>query len=332
MKRVLFWMMVMLFCACGAIAAEEDSVRFSLSELPREGDRQIRLKLSDGFTGLQAGAFADNENLTDAVTEENGEMVLRLLRTLKAGETIRIAVEGEGTDQQKTIQETEITVGERFGSKLQSLRERVDRMWGTLNGSWMKTLKDGKILIPNSWKQLAFATWPDEAPDILVQEDGQQVTVFLRDEDASGWRVCLGNEIPVVYTECVFDPETGGYTAEGDFESVWLISDAGEERIGISMEYRKDENFLPPYPVLEWEKETETEVIGFSCYGWGNTRSFSGAMYVVNYMNTSVMAAEYAADGRLVNYTDLLTDCVYDADDRLISGTEPEGYQNPVIH
>jgi len=336
MKRVLILFLILgLLSGCCTASAEtaSEDVWFTVSVLPREGDRSITLRLVTDYTELQAGAFVNGENLTGTVSISEHSMTISLLRPLKEGETVIIAAEGKNGDQALTLKEREITVSPRFQPKLTALRQRVDQMWDIWSGSWLQTLARGSVYFPTIWKELPFVTWADEAPEIQVQEADNRVYVYLREALDAGWRICLGYDMPVVYTDCVWDEDSGAYVAGGEYDSVWLISDMENERIGISIRYRKEDGFLPSYPVLEWSVEdNETGMAGFGCYGWGTTRSFTGGMYIAVYQSSLAYSAEYDAEGALLNYTDLLTDCVYSNTDELISGTEPEGFVNPVIH
>ena len=43
------------------------------------------------------------------------------------------------------------------------------------------------------------------------------------------------------------------------------------------------------------------------------------------------ICAEYSPEGALLQCTDLMTECVYDPEGRLLYGDEPEGYTWPVV-
>ena len=135
----------------------------------------------------------------------------------------------------------------------------------------------------------------------------------------------------VTYQACEPNGSGDGWTGQGDFDAVYLISDMAEDRIGISIAYQRTDDFRPSCPVLEWNREEEENVLGFSCYGWGTTRSFHGGMYGIG-TDDRVFYAEYGPEGALIAWYDGITGCQYDVDDRLTDGEEPEGYIISVVH
>lgn len=195
-----------------------------------------------------------------------------------------------------------------------------------------KKAETGSVYLPAIWSEFPFAAWPDEATEIRVRETENRVEIRLADEEIKGWKVCLGRGIPVVYTECTYDAERKIWTAKdiGEFDAVYLISEMEAERIGVTVAYERVNGFRAGYPIVEWAMEDGNSRIGFNCYGWGTARSFEGAMFAIA-TNELAVYAEYGPDGALISYSNLLTECSYDAEDHLISGEEPEGYRNPVI-
>ena len=212
-----------------------------------------------------------------------------------------------------------------------ALRERVDGMWDIWAGSWSRTFLDGEIYLPQQWNDYPFVTWADEAPMPRVREENGKAEITFGETIGEDWRVCLGKDLPVVYSDCIFDPEDGCWRGEGDFETVYLISDMTDTRIGISVAYQRADDFRPSCPVLEWGREDEEEVLGFNCYGWGTTRSFQGGMYAIVSAQEAYYA-EYDHDGALTAWYDAVTGCKYDWLDHLIEGEEPEGYILKVVH
>ena len=204
-------------------------------------------------------------------------------------------------------------------------------MWEIWTGQWSRTFLDGEVFLPLLWKLIPFLTWADEAPTMRVQEKDGRVEVSFSEEITEAWHVCLGNGLPVVFSDCTPARERKTWTGEGDFDSVWLISDMTDQRIGISIAYQRTDEFRPSSPVLEWGREEDGEVLGFSCYGWGTTRSFQGGMYAIA-SDQMAFYAEYDAEGALKAWYDGLTGCQYNEYDELIEGEEPEGYVCPVVH
>ena len=155
--------------------------------------------------------------------------------------------------------------------------------------------------------------------------------IYLFDEDTTGWKIQTGEGLPVRYHDCTWDGNNGAYLCSNPFEAVYLIREAEETQMGITLTYERSGGFLPSYPVLEWEQETDKGPVGFSCYGWGSTRSFAGGMYNV-VVGDLMIYGEYDGGGNLVSWSDLLHDVTFSADGRLLSGEEPDGYASPVVH
>ena len=337
MKKMIFCILTMLlvlacFLPVYAEATGEPSyiIWWMPESLPTEGDTQISLILQTDATNLQAGVFAEDENLAASVTVGNRRLTISLTRALKEGETVLIVA--EGTDDESLPRQQGIySVYSPFSGHLAALRLQVDQMWESWTKIRKENLEQGIFIVPHIYREVSFLTWPDEAPEIRVTENGNHAAIYVEDQDLDGWRICLGQGIPVVYTDCVWDEGLKAYTAEGPFDSVYLISDMGEERIGITICYERENGFLADYPQIEWVKEEEGGPIGFACYGWGTPRRFDGGMYII--INPEhIIVAEYSGTGALASYTDQMTECTYTNEDMLLYGEEPEGYVNPVIH
>ena len=211
------------------------------------------------------------------------------------------------------------------------LRERVDAMWDIWAGTWSRTFLNGEVLLPYQWRTLPFVTWADEAPTMKIREENGQAEIIFREPVSEAWRVSLGKGLPVVYTDCRYDSQNGCWRGTGEFDAVYLISDMTERRIGISVAYQRTDDFRPSYPVLEWNREEEDEVLGFNCYGWGTTRSFQGGMYAIA-SDQMAFYAEYDNEGKLTTWYDAMTGCQYDMYDQLVDGEEPADYKSPVVH
>ena len=212
-----------------------------------------------------------------------------------------------------------------------ALRERVDAMWDTWAGVWSRTFLDGEVFLPWRWQQIPFVIWADEAPTLRVKEEENRVEITVSEKLGADWRICLGEGMPVVYRDCVYDGIRDCWTGEGTFDAVYLISDMASERIGISVTYQRTDDFRPSEPVVEWCREQEDNALTFSCIGWGTTRRFQGGMYAIG-TDEGVFYAEYDSEGALIAWYDGRTGCQYDAEDRLVDGTEPEGYESHVTH
>ena len=140
-----------------------------------------------------------------------------------------------------------------------ALRERVDAMWDIWAGEWSRTFLDGEVLLPYQWRTLPFVTWADEAPTLKVREENGQTEIVFSEMVGEAWRVSLGKGIPIEYTDCGYDAQSGCWRGTGEFDAVYLISDMEPTRIGISIAYQRTDDFRPSCPVLEWIREEEDE-------------------------------------------------------------------------
>ncbi len=322
--------MLMMISAVRLSRAEETGYGIlTLANLPTAGDREIRLEIREGFSAKEANVFSDGEAIAKGADLNGRVLTLSLTRKLKAGETLTVLA--EVTPEQAEPCRLEVTVASIFSSKLATLCTRADEAWGIWADQWYGLFAEGKVYLPVLWKEIPFALWPDEAPEIAVKEADGKTWIYLQNEDMTGWRICLGNGIPIEYTECAYDASADAWTGEGAYEAVCLIRDATENAPGITIEYRKENGFLPSCPVLEWQGEIDGKAVGMNCYGWGTGRSFDGGMYAIG-TEDSVFYAEYDMQGVMTEYQNALTECAYDRADQLITGEEPEGYVNPVFH
>lgn len=336
MKRVgkaasLVLIIMMIYCLLPVGGSVSESSRevgwWTLERVPREGEQQVVLRLNAEAGRVQAGVFSKKESLTASVALAESHLTILLVRPLKAGEEITVVVEGpDGLQEQ-----TSACVSSLFSSRLTNLRSRVDQMWESWEQIRREYLDKGLFPLPHLWNDIPFLTWADEAPELVVMEDGDHVRIYMNEEETDGWEISLGYGIPMSYTLCVWDESIGAYTSDGPFDSVCLTSAMDSSRLAITIQYDRENDFLPSYPVVEWGQETESDQIGLSVYGWGTTRSFQGGMYFL-VCSGYTLAAEYNAEGVLVNYSDLMTNCTYSSEDTIISGREPEGYINPVVH
>ena len=224
-----------------------------------------------------------------------------------------------------------VSLAESSGSsKLEQLNALVDEMWLVWNGSWKEANEKG-ILIPLQWSGLPFITWAGLAPDLEVAQDGSSTVIRISETLPEGWSIRTGKDIPIVYTDCLWNDAAGGWIPQAPFDLVCLSRDQTTDRIGISISYEAANQYLASSPVVEWISEEEGRIVGFNCYAWGTALSFDGGMYA--YVNDPwYIYAEYDSQGKLKSWMDAMTECFYDAEDHLISGEEPEGYVIPVIH
>ena len=227
---------------------------------------------------------------------------------------------------------TGVPAESREETKLARLDAEVNEMWEIWSGPWQEENPEGGILIPLDWTALPFVTRAGEAPPVDVLTEGETTVIRLAEELPEGWTVRTGTEeFPVDYTDCVWDEAAAGWIPQADFSQVCLIREPGAKRIGISIAYEKANGFLPSGPVLEWTSEDEDLPFAFACYSWGTVLSFQGGMYAYVRNNDSIYG-EYDILGKLSAWYDMNTGCSYDAEDRLTSGEEPEGYRIPVRH
>ncbi len=329
-KKTICWLAILVLITVlgGAFAETEENV-LSLAATPAAGDREILLILRDGSTTKEANVFSGEEAILEKADLNGQTITLFLTRELRAGEelTILMDIEAENAEPLRM----DIQVESLFKSKLATLCGRADEAWQIWAEQWAALFTEGKVYMPALWKEIPFALWADEAPEILVKESEEKVKVYLQNEDLTGWRVCLAAGIPTEYTECGYDEATDAWIGEGAYDAVCLIRDMNENAPGITIEYRKENGFLPSYPVMEWQGEKNGKIVAMNCYGWGTTRSFDGGMYAIG-SEDSVFYAEYDAEGAMMDYQDAITECAYNSRDQLISGEEPEGYVNPVFH
>ncbi len=316
------------FSACADTADPEGL--FSLVSPVTEKDLEIRLQLTASLSDLKANVFAGEEAIASSAQSEGDLLVISLLRPAVAGEALRILL--NGTDENGAAQQTEltVTVSPLFGTKLSQLTARAAEMASAWHDVWAPKLADGKVPLPHFGKELPFLTWPDEAPELAVQEEAGTLWFSLSEPVSGEWVLCTGKDMPIVYTDCLYDAERDAWQAAGDFDSVWLMLPETPEHCSIAIQYSPEQEYLAQYPVVEWtDAATDT---AFNCYGWGTARAFEGGMFAMMLGEGLMFFAEYDRDHMLTGYTDAIHDLAWNAEDELISGELPEGFQNPVVH
>ena len=181
------------------------------------------------------------------------------------------------------------------------------------------------------WSDLPFITWAGLAPELEVVQGDQGTVIRLYEALPEGWVIRTGSGLPIVYTDCIWDDAAGGWIPQAPFDLVCLSRDPGTDRLSVSISYEAANQYLASSPIVEWGSADESHPFGFNCYAWGTILSFDGGMYA--YVNDPwYIYAEYDSQGNLAYWMDAMTDCLYDAEDQLISGEEPEGYVIPVVH
>lgn len=329
---VLFFASLLLLVFEGSVIAEDTAGSlFSLSHPLKAEEQTVNIDLSLPLSDLQVNVLAGEKILASTAQHEGSRVVINLTRSLAEGEHILVVLEGTSDDGDRRRGRLEATVAPVRASKLQRIRSRMDDAWSQWETILDWTVKNEKVCLPFLWKDIPFITWADEAPEISVHEEAGSASIYLYDEDLTGWTVMTGEGIPIQYHDCLWDRNTGAYLCSDPFDAVYLISDASDTRFSITIAYERSSDFLPSYPVIEWSQERKGTACGFSCYGWGTTRTFSGGMYNIVAGNLMIYG-EYGSDGSLVSWNDLLNDTLYDADGKLLSGEEPEGYICPVVH
>ncbi len=326
---LLLWICILL---CGiSAAADAEETWLSFDRPPLAGDAALTLRLDETLSDVKVNVFSEEKELAEEAVLSGNLLELSLKQLLCEGDELTILAAGTDADGKKTEARLTAVVPPLFPSPLENLRARADAMWEIWQESWASPAGQGKVYLPKTWKDLPFITWADEAPEIIVRREKEGIRVFLEDPLPDGWILRAGAGIPVVYTDCEWDEAGRSWTAKGSFDSVHLISEMAENRLGISISYWEADEFLPSFPVVEWVRESEAGPSGFNCYGLGNIRYHQGGIY--SFVDPEhIFVAEYDAEGGMTSYTDMLTDCTYSAEDQLISGEEPAGYQNPVIH
>ncbi len=331
-RRAAALLLALMLCCAGGLSASAESTPWLEAECPvREGDRSVSFRVDSSLTDLRINIFAGEEDLAESAERVEETLTVTLKRVLKAEEALTVMAEGLNAAGEKLECRLSLEAEGLFQTKLSALRKRADEMWPVWWDNWRVMMEDGTIYLPGALSRVPFMTWPDEAPSLAVTEEEGRGLFRFSESVPEGWTVCVGAGLPVEYTPCEWDEDAEAWTAEAGYESVWLISSMEEARFGISIEYPAVNGWLPEYPRLEWDRETETGVWAMNCYGWGNARSFSGAMLAL--VNTeSQWYAEYDSEGAMIAYYALHLGCQFDAEDHLIDGTLPEDYVSPVIH
>ena len=320
--------LMMLLSGISWAAAEKSGETLRLMRAPQGGDDMILLRIDVGETEtMQSAVMSGKEDLLSSAVLDEDLLILRLSRPLKSGEDIHVTV-SVNKSFQKTL---EVTVKSARNPKLERMEEKICGMVENWKKQVFSELQEGIVYLPLTCRNLPVLFYPDEAPEIFVTENDEDIDIRLSGALPEGWQVCLAKGLPVELKECTWDEQKECWTGRGAFESVYITREGMEDHVSIQIVYSKDLEYLPQYPVLIYQAENGTEVEALGCYGWGTAREYNGGMYTV-IGNGMQYAAEYNPDHTLRCYYDLIHETEYDAKDLLTAGTEPENYVNPVVH
>ena len=321
--------LTLLALSCAA-CAEEPPLSLTLAQAPLAGNQVLRLKLAEELPeGLQINAFAGDEQIAaSAELLEDGVLQLTLGRPLKDGETI-LVVAGLMRDG-VLCRETRLSfpVESRFGALLPRLRARADAMW-TVWQDWLKVYREeGTVYLRLRFRDLPFVTYPDEAPEIAVEEEDGTARVRLAEALPEGWELSFAKGIPVELTNAEWDEAAQAYTGPAGFDSVYLVSPQTAERLSVTVVYERKELFRANYPIVEWIEQDAEEPFAFNCYGFGTARSFTGGMFAI-VGNGAAWYADYDIQGVLNTVTDMINELAFDNTGKPIQGDVPEDYVPP---
>ncbi|MBQ6173487.1 MAG: hypothetical protein IJK28_02565 [Clostridia bacterium] len=323
MNRVLALVLV-LCCLCPLFSAAEEAlpVTLALAEVPAAGSDTLTLRLGGSVPeGLLVNAFAGEEAIgASAEVAADGLILLKLTRPLAEGETVRVAAELPREDGGVAAAALSFTVAGRFDGKLGRLRARVDGMWTVWDETWAPAFREGTVYLRLRLDSIPFVTFPDEAPEMRVEEADGKAFVYLSETLPADWTLSFASGMPVTLTPAVWDETAGAWTGEAGFDSVYLVSAQAEKRMSVTVVYQRSDAFLASWPIVEYVEKGD-EVIAFNCYGYGTARSFGGGMYAI-VGQTEAWYAEYGVDGTLTDYINLMTGCVYDPEGHLVEGEE----------
>ena len=326
LRRMVCLLLIVLLC-CNALScfSEEESLTAT------EGDSELQITIQIPMRDVLANLSSGEESLLASVEQKDNNFRLFLTRPLRAGEDLRLLLSGTDSEGQVVEISRSGSVGSLFSNKLSALSCKAGEFRSAWIQSWLPLIQQGKVDIPVVWRNLPFALWPDEAPEIKVVSAESSTRIYLSESLPADWRLCTGKDIPVVYSPCDYDDVLGAWITGEEFESVFLIHDMTGDSAGITIEYKTGDAFRASYPVVEYILEEKDTTSAFNSYGWGTSRSFDGGMYALVAEET-VVYAEYGPDrnGALINYSIPAIDCSFDPEGNLISGNLPEGFENPV--
>ena len=324
-------LLFLLVHAVSPIIAESISEDFSVEPL-YAGSRIIELVLQNGSgSRFLANAFSGGESIAASAERiAENRIVLTLTRPLQAGEEVRLLLQLMEDDRAVWEESSSCEVTDRFSSRLPRLRTRLDQLWPTWKGTWLRLFQEGQVALCAHFDSIPFVAFPDEAPEIMVEESETSARIYLSEPLPEAWHISLASGIPVELTPCEWDDRLGAFTGPAGFDSVYLVSDQESERMSITLVYERAHQFRPSWPIVEWIEPDAENPLAFNCYGFGDPRSFTGGMYAIVGPDAA-WYAEYDANHALSNYMNLFTECMYAPDGNLLSGEEPEDYVCPVM-
>lgn len=311
--------------------AEEAVLTLTPDGLITAGAETLTFTLTPAVSeNLRMNVFAGEEAIAASVeVTRPGVAAVTLTRPLAEGETLRVFADMLADGEPAMAAEAEFTVAGRFGAKLLRLRARVDAMWNVWHDEWLTAYQSGEVWIRSPFGQMPFAAFPDEAPEMIVEE-GEIARIWLSEPLPEGWSISAGVGMPTELTPCVPDEDTGAWTAAPGFDSVYLVSGQEAERIGITIVYERSNGFRASYPIVEWVQPDTDDPVAFNCYGFGTARDFAGGMYAV-VGNGSAWYVEYDAQGLLSMYTELNTGMSWNNLQQSTGEPVPDGYVPPVV-
>ncbi len=328
-KRRFFCLPALLLCFFAVSMAEGGLTLFPAEPIQAGAEKILFTVEPQAPEGLRMNVFSGEEAIAASVAVTGPSSAeVTLTRPLREGETLRVFADVllDGTPSGGT--EAVFPVEALFGGKLSRLRARADAMWPVWRDEWGKAFLEGRVWLRANFRDLPFVTFPDEAPEIAVEEAGGDAGIRFSEPVPEDWSVLTAVGMPVTLTPCVREAD-GAYTAKAGFDSVYLVSDQGAERVSVTVVYQRTDGFLASWPIVEWIQPDTEEPIAFNCYGNGTARGFSGGMYAV-VGNGAAWYAEYDSRAGLVTYTDLMTGYAWDKDQTSVGEPVPEGYVLPV--
>ena len=95
---VLLCILLLFPLSGGAESGSDSDVSFSLVQPLKADDTEIRIRLEQPLSRLQANAFSGEDPIAEKAEREGDRLLLTLTRTVKDGENIAVILEGEDDD------------------------------------------------------------------------------------------------------------------------------------------------------------------------------------------------------------------------------------------
>ena len=314
-------LLVLLCLAFPALG--EDTLTITLAEPLLDGADVLCLRIGNmPPEGLRVNAFCDGQSIGEsAEIGDDGLVRLHLARRAAEGEEVCVAADVMTDGAAAARGEAVFTVLSRFASHLARLRARADGFWSVWNDVWLPAFRDGKVYLRIRSEAIPFITYPDEAPEIAVEEEDGKARLYVSETVPEDWQVFFASGLPAEMTDTVRDESGRVFTGEAGFDSVYLVSPQDAERVGVTIVYQRADGFRASCPIVEWVAPDAEDPYAFNCYSFGTARNLSGTMYAI-VGDGAAWYADYDIRGTLVSCTDLYTECVYDINGNLVSGGE----------